>query len=51
MIAHKDYDVRGGGEMLAETLADGLGVPVAGYLSYRAGQAVARQAREVRADG
>ena len=28
-----------------------LGVPVVGYLSYRAGGALVRQAREVRADG
>jgi len=27
-IAHKDYDVRGGGEILAETLADGLDAPL-----------------------
>lgn len=27
-IAHKDYDVRGGGELLAEVLADGLDAPL-----------------------
>jgi len=27
-IAHKDYDVRGGGEIVAETLADGLNAPL-----------------------
>lgn len=27
-IAHKDYDVRGGGEMLAEVLAEGLDAPL-----------------------
>lgn len=27
-VAHKDYDVRGGGEILAETLAEGLDAPL-----------------------